>query len=100
MDGIRTRDEERGRHEDPAENHESPASPPTQRRGRDPALPGDAESGARRDRPGAPRKDDDHRGPEGTPSAPERRRWQGRPSPRAVPERPPPYRKRAGIRPE
>src|SRR5437879_13795986 len=37
MDGIRTRDEERGRHEDPEENHESPASPPTERRGPRPA---------------------------------------------------------------
>src|SRR5207237_3646683 len=37
MDVIRTRDEERGRHEDPEENHESPASPPTERRGPRPA---------------------------------------------------------------
>src|SRR5437870_3316093 len=37
MDGIRTRDEERGRHDDPEENHESPASPPTERRGPRPA---------------------------------------------------------------
>src|SRR5205807_814460 len=37
MDGIRTRGKERGRHEDPEENHESPASPPTERRGPRPA---------------------------------------------------------------
>src|SRR5207247_3471567 len=37
IDGIRTRDEERRRHEDPEENHESPASPPTERRGPRPA---------------------------------------------------------------
>src|SRR2546423_14354221 len=37
MGGIRTRDEQRGRHEDPEENHESPASPPTERRGPRPA---------------------------------------------------------------
>src|SRR5439155_584739 len=41
------------------------------RRGREPPPSRDAEGGARRDRPGTPRKDDDHRGPEGTPSAPE-----------------------------
>src|SRR5207302_11013094 len=70
------------------------------RRGREPPPSRGAEGRAVRNRPGTPRKDDDHRGPEGTPSAPERRRRQGRPSPRAVPERPPPHWERAGIRPE
>src|SRR5947208_1930346 len=65
-----------------------------------PRRPRGAEGGTVRDRSGTPRKDDDHGGPEGTPSAPERRRRQGRPSPRAVPERPPPHWERAGVRPE